>query len=241
MKRIFDFTFSLIGLFVLSPLFILFMIIIWLQDFNNPFYISPRVCKNGAEFKMIKLRSMIVRINNLGPDSTSSDDKRITKVGYFIRKFKFDELSQLFNVLIGDMSLVGPRPNVKNETDLYTDLEKKLLSVKPGITDFASIVFSDEGSILESKSDPDLAYNQLIRPWKSRLGLVYIESKTLILDFQLIFYTLVSIVSKSSALFWINKKLKKLNVDDNLLEISCRQIELYPYPPPGSKKVVLTR
>lgn len=241
MKRIFDFTFSLIGLFVFSPLLIVFIIIIWFQDFNNPFYIALRVGRDGKEFKMIKLRSMIVRTDNFGPDSTSSDDKRITKVGYFIRKFKLDELSQLFNVLIGDMSLVGPRPNVKNETDLYTEVERKLLSVKPGITDIASIVFSDEGSILENKPDPDLAYNQLIRPWKSRLGLIYIENNTLLFDFQLIFYTLVSIVSKSRALYWIHKKLKKFKVSENILEISCRRRELYPFPPPGSDKVVLNR
>jgi len=99
-------------------------------------------------------------------------------------------LPQLWNVLLGDMSLVGPRPNVKRETDLYTQEEKRLLSVRPGITDIASIVFSDEGDILKDKPDPDIAYNQLIRPWKSRLGLVYVERQNLWLDIRLIFLTI---------------------------------------------------
>ena len=120
---------------------------------------------------MIKLRSMIVNAEKSKVDSTSSNDPRITKIGKIIRKLKLDELSQLFNVFIGEMSLVGPRPNVKRETDLYTKVEKNLLSVKPGITDFASIIFSDESEILKNVDDPDISYNQLIRPWKSRLGL----------------------------------------------------------------------
>ena len=126
---------------------------------------------------MVKIRSMIINADKTGVDSTSSDDMRITSVGKVIRKLKLDELSQLWNVLIGDMSLVGPRPNVKSETDLYTKIEKNLLNVKPGITDFSSIVFSDEGDILSGSDDPDLLYNQLIRPWKSRLSLFYIEKR----------------------------------------------------------------
>ena len=111
---------------------------------------------------------MIINADSSGVDSTSATDSRITSIGHVIRRFKLDELTQLWNVFLGDMSLVGPRPNVRKETDLYTIPEKLLLTVRPGITDISSIIFSDEGDILANKKDPDLAYNQLIRPWKSR-------------------------------------------------------------------------
>jgi len=166
---------------------------------------------------------------------------RITPIGHKIRRYKLDELVQLWNVLIGDMSLVGPRPNVKTETDLYTDVEKKLLLVRPGITDFSSIVFSDEGEILEGRDNPDLAYNQLIRPWKSRLGLIYIKNQSFLLDLQLVLYTVVAIISKQKALIWVVEKLKKLNVDAETIKISKRKVSLYPFPPPGSGEIVSSR
>ena len=140
-KRLFDLLLSFLGLSLLMPLLLIVLFIVWVQDFHNPFYVAPRVGINGKTFKMIKIRSMIIGADSTGVDSTKSDDQRITLIGKFIRKFKIDEVSQLLNVLFGSMSLVGPRPNVKRETDLYTDLEKKLLSIKPGITDIASIVF----------------------------------------------------------------------------------------------------
>jgi lipopolysaccharide/colanic/teichoic acid biosynthesis glycosyltransferase len=240
-KRVLDFTASLFGLLVLSPILIVVIVLLWMQDYKSPFYIAPRVGKDEKQFNMVKLRSMIVNLDTSGPDSTSANDIRITPVGHFIRKFKLDEFSQLWNVLIGDMSLVGPRPNVKKETDLYTAVEKKLLSVKPGITDFSSIVFSDEGVILEDKDDPDLAYNQFIRPWKSRLGLIYIENQTLVLDIQLIFCTVLAILSKEKALAWVSRKLQELGADDTVVVMSRRQIELYPFPPPGTDKIVFER
>ena len=129
MKRFLDFSLSLVGLLLASPILLPTIFIVWIQDWNSPFYIAPRVGKNEKLFKMIKLRSMIVNADKSGVDSTSSNDMRITGVGKFIRKYKLDELSQLWNVLIGDMSFVGPRPNVKRETDLYTSQEKKLLSL----------------------------------------------------------------------------------------------------------------
>ena len=144
----------------------------------------------------------------------------------------------MLNVLIGDMSLVGPRPNVKTETDLYTDVEKELLLVRPGITDFSSIVFSDEGEILEGKDDPDLAYNQLIRPWKSRLGIIYIEYRSFFLDIQIIFYTLIALIRKDIALNWIGEKLKSFKSDQQIIDVSLRREKLYPFPPPGSEKIV---
>ena len=241
MKRLFDIFISLLGLVILSPVLLTFMYLVYRQDKHSPFYVAPRVGKNGVMFKMLKLRSMSVNADKSGVDSTSVDDIRITPIGHEIRRYKLDEFTQLWNVLIGDMSLVGPRPNVLSDTNLYTDIEKGLLTVRPGITDFSSIVFSDEGDILEGMKDPDLAYNQLIRPWKSRLGLSYIKNQSLFLDFQLILYTVIAIISKQRALAWVAVKLNNLNVDTGTVKISKREVSLYPFPPPGSDEIVSSR
>ena len=241
MKRLFDIFISLLGLVILSPVLLTFMYLVYRQDKHSPFYVAPRVGKNGVMFKMLKLRSMSVNADKSGVDSTSVDDIRITPIGHKIRRYKLDEFTQLWNVLIGDMSLVGPRPNVLSDTNLYTDIEKGLLTVRPGITDFSSIVFSDEGDILEGMKDPDLAYNQLIRPWKSRLGLSYIKNQSLFLDFQLILYTVIAIISKQRALAWVAVKLNNLNVDTDTVKISKREVSLYPFPPPGSDEIVNSR
>ena len=241
MKRVFDLGFSFLGLVILSPIVVIFMFLIWRQDLHSPFYIAKRVGLNGREFNMVKLRSMVKNADKSGVDSTSTDDMRITKVGHIIRKFKLDELMQLWNVFLGDMSLVGPRPNVKRETDLYTDLEKTLLLVKPGITDISSIVFSDEGDILAGKDDPDISYHQLIRPGKSKLGLFYISHRGFILDIYLVFLTLLAIISKPKALKLLTSKLQDLNASDELISIASRTQELVPSPPPGAVNIVTSR
>ena len=241
MKRVFDLLFSFIGLFLLFPIIIIACFGIYLQDKHTPFYIAKRTGKNNIPFNMIKLRSMILNAEKNKVDSTSSNDPRITKIGRFIRKFKLDELSQLFNVFIGEMSLVGPRPNVKRETDLYTKVEKNLLRVKPGITDFASIIFSDESEILKNVHDPDISYNQLIRPWKSRLGLFYIKKQSIQLDILIIIFTVLSFFSREISLILINKTLKKLNAPSDLCQLSLRKDKLKPTPPPGSDEIVWTR
>ena len=238
-KRIFDILFSLSGLLFFSPILILFLISVWRYDKKSPLYISPRIGKNSKIFNLIKIRTMMVDADKKGISSTSEDDTRIIPIGQKIRKYKIDELTQLFNVLIGNMSLVGPRPNVKSEVDLYTEIEKELLSVKPGITDFSSLVFSDEGKILENKENPDLSYNQLIRPWKSRLGLIYIKHKSILLDLELVIFTLVALISKPTALRWVVKKLEKFNVDQKIIDVAKRDKELSPFPPPGSDKIVV--
>ena len=197
LKRCFDFFLSLIGLLLFSPLLLICLLLIWLQDFHSPFYIAPRVGKDGKMFPMVKLRTMVVHADKSGVDSTSTDDKRITFVGQTIRRFKIDELTQLWNVFLGQMSLVGPRPQVERDVNIYTSEERHLLDVRPGITDFASIVFADEGSILAGRVDPDLAYNQLIRPWKSRLGLLYVRHRTLWIDFKLIVATIIAVLALS--------------------------------------------
>ena len=241
MKRLTDLIISLIGLIILFPIFLPVIIIVYLQDFKSPFYVAERVGKNEKLFNMLKIRSMIVDADKSGVDSTSSDDMRITKIGIFIRKYKLDEFSQLLNVIVGSMSLVGPRPNVKREVDLYTKEEKNLLCVKPGITDFSSIVFSDEGEILKDKKDPDLAYNQLIRPYKSILGLFYIKNRTILLDFKLLYLTAISIISRDKALNSIVNILKSLNASKDIITVSKRKSDLFPIPPPGAKNIVRSR
>ena len=240
-KRGVDILLSLLGLILASPILIPVMFLVWKQDRHSPFYVAERIGKNEKPFKMVKLRSMIKNADAQGIDSTSANDMRITPVGHFIRSYKLDELTQLWNVLKGDMSLVGPRPNVKRETDLYTSQEKALLSVKPGITDFASIVFSDEGDILADKADPDIAYNQLIRPGKSRLGLFYIQKKNLLVDLSLVAFTALAIVSKQRALKAVVGLLKLLHAPQELREIAAREKPLTPQPPPGAMEIVQSR
>lgn len=236
-----DICLSAAGLIATSPVLLTFMFLVWRQDGNSPFYIAERSGRGGAQFKMVKLRSMVKNADQSGVDSTAANDMRITKVGHMIRRFKLDELTQLFNVLKGDMSLVGPRPNVKRETDLYTTEEKRLLSIRPGITDFSSIVFSDEGDILDGKQDPDIAYNQLIRPGKSRLGLFYIDNRSIIVDVKLIFLTVIAILSRDRALAGVANLLKRSGADPSLCELSLRQQPLEPSPPPGATKIVTNR
>tara|TARA_B100001113_G_scaffold190504_1_gene156081 strand:- start:7515 stop:8243 length:729 start_codon:yes stop_codon:yes gene_type:complete len=240
-KRSIDILFSIFILIVVSPIIFIFSFLIWLDDKSNPIYVAKRIGKDSKEFNFYKLRSMIVNADVTGVDSTSASDIRITSIGKLIRKFKIDELPQFWHVLIGKMSLVGPRPNVWNDVKIYTEIEKKLLSVKPGITDFSSIVFSDEGEILSKFEDPDLKYNQLIRPWKSRLGLFYIKKRSFILDTLLISVTIIAIFKKKIANKCIVKILEFYNADIDLIRVCRRDTELVPYPPPGSKKIVKER
>lgn len=233
MKRIFDILLSLVGLVIFFIPCVVIALLIWLQDLKSPFYISSRVAKGGGTFKMVKFRSMVIRADTSGVDSTASNDPRITVLGKVVRKLKIDEIPQLWNVFKGDMSFVGPRPNVERETNLYTAEEKKLLSVRPGITDFSSIVFSDEGDILEGSEDPDLLYNQIIRPWKSRLGIFYVEHNSVFIDVYTIILTLCAVIDKSKTLLKLVKLLEKLGCDQTLIEVASRKYKLIKAPPPG--------
>lgn len=241
MKRIADIIVSSILLVIFSPLLLVISILVFLNDLHTPYYISSRVGKDGNLFSMVKMRSMIVNADSTGVDSTSDNDNRITPIGKFIRRYKVDEMTQMWNVLKGDMSLVGPRPNVKRETDLYSHEESFLLSVRPGITDLASIIFSDEGEILLAEQDPDLAYNQLIRPWKSRLGIIYIENSNFILDMKILFYTFILIFNKKASINWVVSKLEKLGSSKHLIDVCKRDKTLIPYPPPGFDQIVMKR
>lgn len=242
MKRALDVATSASALLMLSPLLVLVGILIWLQDFHSPFYVAPRVARGGGTFRMVKFRSMVVRADRTGVDSTAGDDPRITAVGRFVRRYKLDEITQLWNVLLGDMSLVGPRPNVKRETDLYTSDERRLLSARPGITDLASIVFSDEGEILRGSTDPDLRYNQVIRPWKSRLALLYVDRRdSVILDLQIIGLTVISALDRTTALRAVARIVQELGGDDSLVRVARREAPLVAAPPPGASDVVRQR
>ena len=194
MIRFFDFILSLIGLVVLAPIFI--MLAIWIKiDSKGPvFYKQVRVGQNGIDFGLFKFRSMVVDADKKGLITVGGRDPRITRSGYFIRKYKLDELPQLINVLVGDMSLVGPRPEVRKYVDLYTNKQQKVLSVKPGITDYASIEYMDENEILGKSNDPEKTYIEEIMPEKIKYNMKYIQNKNVSEYFKIIFLTLLKIV-----------------------------------------------
>jgi lipopolysaccharide/colanic/teichoic acid biosynthesis glycosyltransferase len=238
LKRTFDLLVASAGLALFSPLLVAVMLSIWLQDRKSPFYIAPRAARGGGEFRMVKFRSMVVNADKIGGSSTAAADRRITPVGRFVRAYKLDELIQLWNVLEGDMSLVGPRPQVLTDAGLYTEAEKRMLTVRPGMTDPASIVFSDEGDVLHGSSDPDLLYNQIIRPWKSRLALAYIDHRTFGTDLWLILLTVVAIASRPAALRALGNLIRRWQIDPLVVRMAARQEALVPYPPPGAAEVV---
>ncbi len=190
MLRIFDFIFSFFGLVVLFPVFIL--LAIWIKfDSNGPiFYSQSRVGFKGKEFRLFKFRSMRPDSDKLGLLTVGGRDPRVTNSGYFIRKFKLDELPQLLNVLVGQMSFVGPRPEVKKYVDLYTQEQLKVLNVRPGITDEASIAYKNENELLSKSSNPELTYIVEIMPAKLELNKAFINSPTIVNYFRIIFKTI---------------------------------------------------
>lgn len=197
MKRFFDVVISATGLLLLSPAFLLLALVIKLDSHGPVFYRGVRVGRNGRHFNIYKFRSMVADAERRGAASTSTTDLRVTRSGHFIRKFKFDEFSQLINVFLGDMSVVGPRPEVQKFVDKYTEDEKQILSVRPGITDWSSIKFHNEGEIIEASGIPDAdeAYEKLIRPEKLRLQLKYIKERNLWVDIKIIVSTVMTLFS----------------------------------------------
>lgn len=193
-KRLFDVMFSFIGLVVLLPLFGVIALFIKLGSEGTVFFRGERVGKDGRLFKIYKFRTMVVDAGKLGGPSTPDGDPRITKAGRFIRKYKIDELPQLINVLKGEMSLVGPRPEVEEYVKLYSEEEKVILSVLPGVTDYASIWNPNEGKILAGSKDPEKVYMEKIWPEKQRLRLEYARSHSLWIDFKIILGTLKTII-----------------------------------------------
>lgn len=193
-KRLFDIICSGLGLLILSPFLIAFALIIKFTSPGPVFYRGERTGLHGKMFKIFKFRSMIVDAEKTGVSSTSKEDPRVTKIGSIMRKTKIDEFPQLINVFKGDMSFVGPRPEVKKFTDLYTEEEKVLLNIRPGITDYASIWNSNEAEILAGSSDPDKDYLEKIRPEKIRLQIKYVKEKSFLTDIKIIWRTLLKLI-----------------------------------------------
>ncbi len=189
-KRLFDIFFSLLGLIILSPLFLFLGLMISIDSKGGIFYRQQRVGKNGKMFGLYKFRSMYLNAEKQGLLTVGGKDKRITRSGYFIRKYKLDELPQLLNVLLGEMSLVGPRPEVKKYVDLYNEEQKKVLLVKPGITDYASIAYFHENELLAKSEHPEKTYIEEIMPAKLQLNLKYIEEWGLKTDIKIILKTI---------------------------------------------------
>lgn len=196
MKRLFDIIASAIGLIVLSPLFLFLSIWIKLDSKGPVFYRQVRVGKGNRDFRIFKFRSMRVGSDKMGLITVGGRDPRVTRSGYFIRKYKLDEFPQLINVFIGDMSLVGPRPEVRKYVDLYTDEQMHVLDVRPGITSLASIRYRNENELLEKAEDPDQYYIDVIMQDKLKIDLEYVDKASFFYDIRLIFSTFWEIISK---------------------------------------------
>jgi lipopolysaccharide/colanic/teichoic acid biosynthesis glycosyltransferase len=194
-KRALDVAASVIGLVSLTPLISIALVVIWLEDKGNPFYVAPRVGLGGKSFQMLKLRTMVVGADKTGWDSTKADDPRLTRVGTWLRAWKLDELPQLWNVLKGEMSLVGPRPNVARETSLYTDFEKRLHEVKPGITDLSS------------------------------LGVFYVDHRSFLGDVEIILLTILGMFSRESSLRGVGRYLSRHGAENDLIDLASRREE----------------
>ena len=194
LKRLFDLVASLVALVLLSPLMAFLAWRIKQYDGGPVLYAGRRVGKDGKPFGMYKFRSMVLNADKIGGSSTPDDDPRITPIGKTLRRYKLDELPQLFNVVKGEMSLVGPRPQVQWAVDLYTPEQRGVLTVPPGITDYASVRFPNEGEILKGSTDPDRDYMEKIHPEKMRLSLEYVRSSYLLTDLKVIAQTFLAIL-----------------------------------------------
>jgi lipopolysaccharide/colanic/teichoic acid biosynthesis glycosyltransferase len=195
MKRLFDIVISFCGLLVISPLLAVVALWIVLDSPGPAFYRGVRAGRWGRPFRIFKLRTMVLDAEQIGGAETPANDARITRAGHLLRRYKFDELPQLLNVLKGEMSLVGPRPEVLDEVVCYSDEEKNLLLVRPGITDWASIKFRDEDEILRGSANPHRAYHERIRPEKVRLGLEYVQHRSFGTDLRILWVTFLAVLN----------------------------------------------
>ena len=194
-KRGIDILFSLIGLICLFPFFIFISFFIFITSNGGVFFVQLRVGKNNKDFKLYKFRTMFLNSDNKGLLTVGNNDKRITKLGYYLRKNKLDELPQLINVLNGTMSLVGPRPEVRKYVNLYNSEQKSILDVKPGITDLASIMYYNENEILANSVNPEQTYINEIMPIKLELNKQYINEMSLLTDLKIIFKTFIKLIN----------------------------------------------
>jgi lipopolysaccharide/colanic/teichoic acid biosynthesis glycosyltransferase len=198
-KRLFDLLTSSVLIVLTSPLVAILALRIKFHDGGPVFYRGVRVGRHGKPFRIFKFRTMVLDADRVGPSSTAGDDPRITPIGRFIRRTKLDEIPQLFNVFVGEMSFVGPRPEVQRFTDLYTEEEKAILDLRPGITDWASIWNRDEGAVIAASGmdDADEAYALLIRPTKLRLQLKYARERTFCIDCRIVLRTVVAVLDRA--------------------------------------------
>ena len=193
LKRLFDVFFSFLGLIVLIPVFIIISIVIIFDTKGGVFYLQKRVGKNNRDFLLFKFRTMRVDSASDSLLTIGEDDSRITHSGAFLRRYKLDELPQLFNILKGDMSIVGPRPEVRKYVDMYNQRQKQVLTVRPGLTDYASLKYINESEVLAKYDNPEKAYVEVIMPEKLNLNLKYIKEKSFVTDLRIIFKTLAKI------------------------------------------------
>lgn len=192
-KRSFDIVVSFIGLVVISPLLLLIALLILLDDGFPVFYLQKRVGLHNKDFTIYKFRTMRAGADKKGLLTVGDKDPRVTRVGYYLRKYKLDELPQLFNVLLGDMSMVGPRPEVRKYVEMYSEEQKRVLNVKPGITDYASIAFISENEMLAQANNPEELYVKYVMPEKLRLNLAYIQRRSFYEDLKILIMTLIKI------------------------------------------------
>jgi lipopolysaccharide/colanic/teichoic acid biosynthesis glycosyltransferase len=183
---------------LLSPVILAIAVLVKREDGGPAFYPARRTGKDGKPFRMYKFRTMVVNADRIGGPSTAGDDPRITRIGHRIRRYKLDEIVQLVNVVKGDMSLVGPRPEVPHYTDMFTPRERAILSVRPGITDWASIKYRNEAEILSGAADPEQAYMERIRPGKLQLQLDYVHRQSFLVDLQILARTAAAVLQRST-------------------------------------------
>lgn len=195
LKRLFDLMITLPMLLLVSPFFLIIALLIKLGSKGPVFYMQTRVGLNNRDFKIFKFRTMHINADKAGLLTVGGRDPRVTPIGFFLRKYKLDELPQLLNVLFGSMSLVGPRPEVRKYVELYNADQQKVLSVKPGITDYASIEYSEENDLLAKSNDPEKTYIEEIMPAKLLLNQKYIAEKSIITDLKIIWMTAAKIIS----------------------------------------------
>lgn len=241
MKRLVDIIGAALATILTLPLIVFGMVRIYRADPGNPLFLSKRIGKGGAPFTLVKIRTMIKDASASKVDTTIEGDPRLLSAGESIRRYKADELPQFWNVLIGTMSLVGPRPNVAREVDLYTEAERKILTIKPGITDFSSLIFSDLGERLAGYDDANIAYNQLVRPWKGRLGVFYVENHTFVMDMTLLVLTVLAVFNRPRALEGVAWLLQCHGADSSLIYLAKGQLALTPLPPYGADEIVERR
>lgn len=202
-KRIFDFVLASVGLAVFSPVLIAIAVTIRRRSPGPVLYRGRRIGRFGKPFAILKFRTMVPEAERLGGSATADDDPRLTPIGRWLRRYKLDELPQLWNVVRGEMSLVGPRPEVQKYVEQYTSEERELLQLRPGITDWATIWNADEGAVLAGSRDPEYSYETLIRPTKLRLQLLYLSHHSLWVDTRILLHTVVRLLRKD----WVPREI----------------------------------